>query len=65
MIHAFNNKIPDWASDYPEIAETLEQARLPFYCINCYRKKPTKYITENFGPFCELCLEELEVKKNE
>jgi hypothetical protein len=35
--------IPQYAEDYPAAAETLEQARLPFYCCNCYRKKETTY----------------------
>jgi hypothetical protein len=52
-------RIPSYAADYPEIAETLAQAMLPFYCINCYRKRETRYVTPNFGPFCENCLKEL------
>lgn len=52
-------RVPDFAKDYPERAETLEQARLPFYCCNCYRKGPTRWLTPNFGPFCASCLREL------
>jgi hypothetical protein len=51
--------VPDFAADYPEIAETLEQARLPFYCINCYQKRETVYLTPNFGPFCRECVKEM------
>jgi len=50
--------IPLFARDYPEVAETLNQTRLPFYCINCQRKRETTYLTPNFGPFCDECLEE-------
>jgi len=50
--------IPSFAADYPEVAVTLEQARLPFYCTNCYRKRETSYLTPNFGPFCDECLQE-------
>lgn len=51
--------VPDFAVDYPERAETLDHARLPFYCVNCHRKRPTRYLTPNFGPFCGECLREL------
>ena len=50
--------IPAYAADYPERAQTLTQAFLPFYCINCYRKRETTYLTPDFGPFCDACLEE-------
>lgn len=52
-------KIPDFAAKYPETAQDLKQAWLPIYCINCYHKRETAYITPNFGPFCRACLEEL------
>jgi hypothetical protein len=55
------NDIPSFASDYPERASTLDHTRLPFYCINCQRKRRTKYLTDDFGPFCEDCLQELEI----
>ena len=48
--------IPAYASDHPEQAQTLLQAMLPFYCINCYRKRETTYLTPDFGPFCDECL---------
>lgn len=51
--------VPKFAADHPLIAETMEQARLTFYCMNCYRKRPTGWVTPNFGPLCEECLEEL------
>lgn len=51
--------IPEYAHDYPETAQTLEQVRLPFYCCNCLRKKETAYVTPNFGPFCDDCMHEL------
>lgn len=53
--------IPQFTSDYPEVAQTIEQTRLPFYCYNCYRKRETRYITPNFGPFCDDCLKEIEL----
>jgi hypothetical protein len=56
-------QVPTWAADYPAIAQTLEQARLPFYCMNCLRKKETAYLTPNFGPVCDECLEELKTAK--
>jgi hypothetical protein len=49
-------KIPDFASGYPERAETLAHTRLPFYCCNCQRKRETAYLTPDFGPFCRECL---------
>lgn len=52
-------RVPKFAYNYPARAETLEQARLPFYCCNCSRKGPTKWVTANFGPFCDDCLDEL------
>jgi hypothetical protein len=51
--------IPDFAADYPEVAETIFDLRLPFYCANCYHKRETTYVTPNFGPFCDECLKEL------
>ena len=53
--------VPRWATgeSYPEIATLSEQMRLPFYCINCYHKRPTAYLTPNFGPFCADCLKEI------
>jgi len=57
--------IPKFASDYPEIAQTLEQARLTFYCMNCYRKRSTAFLTPDFGPLCHECIEELDTKRNE
>lgn len=51
--------IPAFAADYPERAQTIDQARLPFYCCNCLRKKETTYLTPNFGPFCDECLEDV------
>ena len=51
--------IPAYAADYPEVAQTLSQCFLPFYCINCYRKRETVYLTPDFGPFCEECLKQL------
>lgn len=55
------NSIPAFAENYPEIAKTLEQVRLPFYCCNCQRKRNTYYINPNFGPFCKECLELLDM----
>lgn len=52
--------IPTYAADYPERAQTLAHAILPFYCCNCYRKRETTYLTPNFGPFCDECLEEIQ-----
>ena len=52
--------VPAFAADFPGRADTLDRARLPFYCINCYRKMETSYITSDFGPFCDDCLKELE-----
>lgn len=54
------NSIPAFAVDYPERAQTLAQAFLPFYCINCYRKAETTYLTPDFGPFCDACLRDTE-----
>lgn len=51
--------VPQFAVDYPELAETIEHARLPFYCCNCLRKRPTTYLAPNFGPFCKDCLDEV------
>ncbi len=51
--------VPKFASDMPEVAQTLSQTRLPFYCCNCQRKRETAYVTENFGPFCRDCLSEV------
>ena len=51
--------IPEYAKDYPDVAQTLEQASLPFYCCNCYRKAETTWVTPNLGPFCALCLAEI------
>lgn len=51
--------VPSYADRHPEVATTLEQARLPFYCCNCYRKRETIYLTPDFGPFCSECLKEL------
>ncbi len=50
--------VPKLAAEYPPVAENLKQARLTFYCINCYRKAPTTWITPNFGPVCEACVTE-------
>lgn len=52
-------RVPRWAEDLPPIAQTVEQMRLPFYCMNCSRKGPTGWVTPNFGPLCEQCAEEL------
>ena len=52
--------VPDFAADYPERAASIVHTRLPFYCANCRRKRPTKYLTPNFGPFCEECSKEIE-----
>jgi hypothetical protein len=54
------NTIPSFAADYPARAVTLEQLSLPFYCINCQRKKETIYLTPDFGPFCDDCLQEVQ-----
>lgn len=51
--------VPAFAHDHPKVAETLAQARLPFYCMNCYRKGPTGWITANFGPICAECAKEI------
>jgi len=53
-------KIPDFAKDFPEMAQSLVQTRLPFYCINCQHKRETTYLTPDFGPFCDECLKEAE-----
>lgn len=54
-------KIPSFAiEDSAEYPETAAGTHLPFYCINCYRKRETTYLTPNFGPFCDECLEEVE-----
>lgn len=59
------NSIPAFAEDYPKIARTLEQTRLPFYCCNCQRKRITRYINPNFGPFCDECLELLDASSQQ
>jgi hypothetical protein len=51
--------VPSWAADYPNVAQTVKQTRLTFYCINCQTKRPTRFITPNFGPVCEACEKEL------
>ena len=51
--------VPQFMADYPEVAQTLSHTRLPSYCINCQHKRPTRYITPNFGPFCKECMDEL------
>lgn len=53
------NTVPGWAADLPECAETLQQLSLPFYCCNCYRKRTTTYLTSDFGPFCDECIQEV------
>lgn len=57
------NRVPTYAYDYPPLAKNIEQVRLPFYCMNCYRKKPTTYTTPNFGPLCADCVWEMESVK--
>lgn len=52
-------KIPSYAIDYPERAVEIAHFHLPFYCINCWRKRETTYLTPNFGPFCDECIVEL------
>lgn len=52
--------VPEFARDYPNVAQTLRQTRLSFYCMNCQRKRPTRYLTPDFGPLCEDCLREIE-----
>lgn len=56
-------QIPIFASDYPERAQTWAHFQLPFYCINCQRKRPTRYLTPNFGPFCKECLMQISIAK--
>ena len=51
--------VPDFAKDYPDQAQTLEQTRLPFYCCNCQRKRPTRYMTPDLGPFCQECYKQI------
>jgi len=52
--------VPDFAKDYPEQADSIDHVRLPFYCCNCLQKRPTRYLTPNFGLFCAECLREFE-----
>lgn len=52
-------KVPEFAFSYPNIAETFDQIRLPFYCMNCLEKGPTGWVTPNFGPLCARCAEEI------
>ena len=52
-------RVPAFAHDYPVVAQTVEQMRLPFYCMNCYHKGPTGWVTPNFGPICAACAKEL------
>jgi len=52
--------IPIFAADFPEVADTINRARLPFYCANCYCKRETVWLTPNFGPFCDECLKAAE-----
>ncbi len=52
------NPIPSFARNFPDIAMDLAQTRLPFYCANCQRKRETTYLTPDFGPFCDECLDE-------
>lgn len=53
--------IPSFAvEDSAEYPETAAGTHLPFYCINCYRKRETTYLTPDFGPFCDECLKEVE-----
>jgi hypothetical protein len=54
------NPIPKFAADYPERATELNHLHLTFYCINCQRKRETTYITPNFGPFCDECMNDLQ-----
>lgn len=51
--------IPAFAADYPEVAKTLEHTRLPFYCMNCQRKRETTYLTPDFGGLCDECIGEM------
>jgi hypothetical protein len=53
------NEIPFFAKDYPERATELNHLSLTFYCINCQRKAKTRYLTSDFGPFCDDCINEL------
>jgi len=52
-------KVPSYAADYPKRATDIKHFSLPFYCINCQRKRDTTYLTPDFGPFCDDCLGEI------
>ncbi len=58
MVMTITEHVPAYARNFPRIAETLEQARLPFYCMNCQQKGPTGWPTPNFGPLCHECAKE-------
>jgi len=57
--------LPDWTESLPDRAETLDHLRGTFYCMNCWRKAPTTYLTPNFGPICRSCYDQIPAFANE
>jgi hypothetical protein len=61
--HSSECDVPRFAADdagYPAQRSVGQFESLNFYCINCYRKGHTRYLTGNLGPFCDECWSELE-----